>query len=81
MAEIRRCVAALLRSFQKARRDCVTTGARTSRRSSGWSEGRGGATLAGDSAIAVAWLLARKRFWGHTALNVLVHCRWSCRRS
>ncbi|HEX5071496.1 MAG TPA: molybdate ABC transporter permease subunit [Vicinamibacterales bacterium] len=24
-------------------------------------------------AIAVAWLLARRRFWGRTALNVLVH--------
>jgi molybdate transport system permease protein len=32
------------------------------------------ATLASAiPAIAVAWLLARKRFWGHTALNVLVH--------
>ena len=32
------------------------------------------ATLAGAiPAIAVAWLLARKRFWGHTALNVIVH--------
>jgi molybdate transport system permease protein len=32
------------------------------------------ATLASAiPAIAVAWLLARKRFWGHTALNVLIH--------
>lgn len=32
------------------------------------------ATLASAiPAIAVAWLLARRRFWGHTALNVLVH--------
>lgn len=32
------------------------------------------ATLAGAiPAIGVAWLLARKRFWGKTALNVLVH--------
>jgi molybdate transport system permease protein len=34
----------------------------------------GVATLASAiPAIAVAWLLARRRFWGHTALNVLVH--------
>jgi len=32
------------------------------------------ATLGGAiPAIAVAWLLARRRFWGRTALNVLVH--------
>ncbi len=32
------------------------------------------ATLASAiPAIAVAWLLARKRFWGRTALNVIVH--------
>jgi molybdate transport system permease protein len=32
------------------------------------------ATLASAiPAIAVAWLLARKRFWGHAALNVIVH--------
>ncbi len=34
----------------------------------------GVATLAGAlPALAVAWLLARQRFWGHTWLNVLVH--------
>jgi len=34
----------------------------------------GTATLAATiPAVAVAWLLARRRFWGHTWLNVVVH--------
>jgi molybdate transport system permease protein len=31
--------------------------------------------------IAAAMLVARGRFWGRGALNVLVHCRWCCHPS